>query len=294
MNPIPLCTSCLGPLWETTQRHDDFLWAVQWRCARCKQLFHCCDRSCATRKVTAFPSHAQLAHHHRGKHKKPRLAEVVVVADMVDDDDAQIGPFEGNESTKIPIPTEAYAIFRGHTPTKRFFGDLKLQSFDEAARNLVARSCFLDSKIDSTANLGFSVTDLMMFLRIARLVFKLGPTHQHLLAGVLSGFETRYRPLNGSVICASRHELPLPTTHKAFVAKLLNPTNTNSLSSILPAPPALSLGLKHAYVSIASLIAYDLGISNASVDSPYNVKFQRLVDSDHGRRCSTAQKNSWR
>ena len=78
--------------------------------------------------------------------------------------------------------------------------------------------------------------------------------------------------------------MPLPTTHKAFVAKLLNPTNTNSLSSILPAPPAVSLSLKHAYVSIASLIAYDLGVANASVDPPYNVKFQRLVDSEHGQK----------
>jgi hypothetical protein len=75
----------------------------------------------------------------------------------------------------------------------------------------------------------------MFFFGIARLVFRMGATHHHLLGDVLLGFEQRYPSQSNS-----DPNLPLPTTHKAFIAKLLNPTNTNSLTSILPLPPTMS------------------------------------------------------
>jgi hypothetical protein len=52
-----------------------------------------------------------------------------------------------------------------------------------AVQNLVARSCFFYSRICNEANASIRVTDLALFLRIALLVFQLGPKHQHLLGG---------------------------------------------------------------------------------------------------------------
>ena len=174
-------------------------------------------------------------------------------------------------------------MFQVHPPTKRFFDDLHHHSFGVALQGLVARSCYLDARISTTADLCISITDLILFFRIARLVFKLGRTHQNLLGGVLSGFETRYPRLNGASTVGSSHTLQLPTTHKAFIAKLLNQTNTNSLTSIIPLPPTVGLSGKHAYVSIPALVAYDLGLADAKVDPPYNAKFERLVNSEHGQ-----------
>jgi hypothetical protein len=64
----------------------------------------------------------------------------------------------------------------------------------------------------------------------------------------LSGFETRCtKPSAGSSYLAS-HGLQLPTTHKAFVAKLLNHTNTNSLTSIIPTPPTVNLKAENMHM----------------------------------------------
>jgi hypothetical protein len=100
---------------------------------------------------------------------------------------------------------------------------------------------------------------------------------------VLSGFETRFPRPNVNSFYRSGHILQLPTTHKAFVAKLLNQTNTNSLTSIIPLPPTPSLSGKHAHGSMPSLAAYDLGLPNAKVDPLHNAKFQRLVNSEQGQ-----------
>jgi hypothetical protein len=182
------------------------------------------------------------------------------------------------------IPTNAFILFQGHLPTKRFFDDLKQLSFGAAVEGVVARSCYLDTRIRTAADPGISNTDLILFFRIARLVFQLGPKPQHLLGGVLSRLETRYLPLTTATVThSSSDHLQLPTTHKAFIAKLLNQTNTNSLTSIIPVPPTRALPGKHAYVSIPALIAYELGFANACVDPLYNAKYERLVNSEQGQ-----------
>ena len=148
---------------------------------------------------------------------------------------------------------------------------------------LVARSCYLNSKMCNLSITCISNTDLILYFRIARLVFQLGPKHQQLLAGVLSGFETRYPLPSFASYYHPSTGLQLPTTYKAFIAKLLNQTNKNSLTSIIPLPPTVYLSGKHAYVYIPALVAYDLGMANADVDPPYNDKYARLVNSIHGQ-----------
>jgi hypothetical protein len=283
MDPVPRCPACMGRLCDTTQRHGLFAWAVAWRCPTCDAIFHCCDRTCdpKTQQITAFTKHSSLIRHHRRKHKP--------ASDMASDDADAGGAFfddpqpsdelDRTRLTCYPIPSEAFDIFLVHLPTKRFFDDLQHHSFAEAVQGMVARSCYLDARMRTAADHCISVTDLTLYLRIARLVFQLGPKHQHLLGGVLSGFETRY-PLPGfATSYRSSDGLQLPTTHKAFVAKLLNQTNTNSLTSIIPLPPTVGLSGKHAYVSIPSLVAYDLGLANADVDPPYKAGVHAVVQS---------------
>ena len=67
------------------------------------------------------------------------------------------------------------------------------------------------------------------------------------------------------------------------MAKLLNQTNKNSLTSIIPIPPVVCLSGKHAHVSLPTLLAYDLGLANPNVDPPYNAKFEQLVNSPRGQ-----------
>jgi hypothetical protein len=124
---------------------------------------------------------------------------------------------------------------------------------------LVARSCYLDARICTTTNTDITIDDVILFFRIARLVFQLGPNHQKLLGGVLSGFETRVLPANSAIHSFVSTGLQLPTTQQAFIAKFLNQTNTNSLTSIIPRPPTIPLSGKHANVSIPSWIACTLG-----------------------------------
>jgi hypothetical protein len=184
--------------------------------------------------------------HHRRNHKQRRLNTDVAFVDTYSDAHHPVNALNDDASPGYCIPTTAFEIFRVHLPTQRFFDDLQTHSFGVAVEGLVARSCFLDGRIRQPETTGISNTDLTLFFRIARLVFQIGPKQQHLLGGVLAGFETRYPPhhSNGS------NELRLPTTHKAFIAKLLNETNTNSLTSIIPLLPTVGLSGKHAYVSI--------------------------------------------
>jgi hypothetical protein len=272
----------MGQLLETSQRHGSFPWAVVWTCPLCDVQFYCCDRTCGpkTRQRSPFVLHDQLVRHHRRNHnfKKSRVSVDTDDSFGTVDDDHDI-----NDAPRFPIPKDAFEIFRVHLPTKRFFDDLQHHSFDVAVQGLVARSCYLDASICDPAMLDMSVTDRTLFFRIARLVFQLGPKHQHLLGGVLTGFEMRHPSPAGTSTSQSSQGLQLPTTHKAFIAKLLNQTNTNSLTSIIPRPPTVGLSGKHAYVSIPALVAYELGLANATVDPPYNAKFERLVISEHGQ-----------
>ena len=68
MNPIPSCTTCMGQLCETSQRHGSFPWAVVWTCLICDVQFYCCDRTCGpkTRQRTPFVLHDQLVRHTHG------------------------------------------------------------------------------------------------------------------------------------------------------------------------------------------------------------------------------------
>ena len=279
---VPRCNDCQGSLDDTTRRHANYHWAVLWTCPTCDLHYYCCDRSCSpkSQQRTAFSSDEQLCRHHRRSHKpKKRLYT------DVDDD----GPFETvNDIAELPHfshpPKDAFTVFHKQPPTKRFFVELQHHSLHVAVQGVVARSCYLDAQImPNTACTQISRTDVILFFRIARLVFQLGPKHQHLLGGVLSGFETRYAPPSFADTYLTRSDVPLPTTHKAFMAKLLNQTNKNSLTSIMPVPPTLRLSGQHAYVSTPSLEAYDLGLANSNVDPPYNVKFERLVNSPHGQ-----------
>ena len=287
MNQVPWCTNCLGQLLETPQRHGFYTWAVVWRCPACNVHFHCCDRSCGpkTRQVTAYTCRLQLVRHHRRGHMEEPRGETPVenAWDTHDNDDLPLDELNGDQSSWSFIPTDAFTIFQVHPPTKRFFDDLQHRSFGVAVQSMVARACYLDARISNVDNTCISTTDLILFFRIARLVFQLGPKHQNLLGGVLSGFETRYQLPRSATSEHVINSLQLPTTQKAFIAKLLNQTNTNSLTSIIPLPPTVGLSGKHAYVSIPALVAYDLGLANPNVDPPYNAKFARLVNSEHGQ-----------
>jgi hypothetical protein len=203
---------------------------------------------------------------------------------VVDDDNSQfVSMIDEAPLTPHPvqnITTVSANVFHMYThgPTLRFFEDLQRSTFISAVQHLVARACFQNAGKQGIADAAITVKDLCLFFRIARLVFRTGTTHHQQLGDVLLGFEQRY-PSRSPV----HMNLPLPTTHKAFVAKLLNPTNTNSLTSILPIPPTVSLSQCHAYVPLVPLVAYELSLADATIDPPYHAKFQRLVDSQHGQ-----------
>jgi hypothetical protein len=285
MNRMPVCTTCMGRLCETTQRHGFFTWAVLWQCPACNVHFHCCDRTCGprTQQITAFSSPDQLVRHHRRKHKKRRLDPDIASFSAADQDHELVDAFSPDEPAGNAISTNAFKLFCVHLPAQRFFDDLQKCSFDVAVHSLVAGSCYLDARICTTTNTDITIDDVILFFRIARLVFQLGPNHQKLLGGVLSGFETRVLPANSASHPFFSTGLQLPTTQKAFIVKFLNQTNTNSLTSIIPRPPTIPLSGKDACVSIPSLIAHTLGFANPILDPPCNAKYERLVNSKHGQ-----------
>ena len=287
MNVLPVCPTCMGRMCGTSQRHASFSWAVLWRCPICDVHFHFCDRTCGPKSSqnTAFASHDQLVRHHRRNHKKQRLELENESGDIIFADQPLLHTQGVEEVPRFQISVDAYPMFHLHLPTQLFFGNIRTYSFSVAVQRLVARSCYLDSHVADTSSTEISVSDLILFFRIARLVFQLGPKHQNLFGEVLSGFETRYRPSLSFYLSSQFYSgLQLPTTHKAFLSKILNNTNTNSLASIIPIPPRICLSGKHAYVSIPTIVAYDLGMADPVVDAPYNEKFDRLVNSPHGQK----------
>ncbi len=212
------------------------------------------------------------------------MDEVPPDEQVVDDDSSHLASMDENRSPAVgdmqhtPVPANAFHMFT-NGPTIRFFEDLQSSTLVAAVQHLVARACYQNTGLmPGVSDATITVKDLCLFFRIARLVFRMGTTHHQLLGSVLLGFEQRHPSQS-----AADTNLPLPTTHKAFVAKLLNPTNTNSLTSILPLPPTVSLSEGHAYVPLGPLLAYELSLADASIDPPYHAKFQRLVDSQHGQ-----------
>jgi hypothetical protein len=243
-------------------------------------------------------SYQQLRCHNYHSHKKARL-------DVLDDsspamdvnchtwDTTDNNNVDGNYQTWDTlddnnvshhiIPIDVFGIFDIHPPTKRFFEDLQQHSFEVAVQGLVARSCYQDPSIDDTTYQRIHQDEVALFFRIAPLVFKTGPQQQHLLAGGLSGFEMLHSPPSCYRSTMATSCLPLPITHKAFLATLINPTNQNLLTSIIPRPPTVVLSGRHAYITIPAILAYELGLAHAAVDPPYNPKFERPVNSEHGQ-----------
>jgi hypothetical protein len=132
--------------------------------------------------------------HHRHNHKQRRLATDVVFVDTYSDAHHPVDALNVDASPSYFIPTKAFEIFRVHLPTKHFFDYLQTHSFGMAVEGLVAQSCFLDCRIRQPETTGISNTDHTLFFCITRLVFQIGPKQQHLLGGVLAGFEMRYPP----------------------------------------------------------------------------------------------------
>jgi hypothetical protein len=286
MNPDNAgCDACMCLLQKTDRRHNAFAWAVLWICPICEKHFYCCDDSrCCTRSVIALSSRQQITRHNYNWHKKTRLHQIVDPLPATDSNDVIIDMADDSVLGRLPIPTNALGVFAVHPPTKRFFEDLQQHSFSFAVKGLVARCCYQDAKAKNFTYPPISDDDVALFFRIARLVFKTGAQHQHLLGAVLAGFEMRFSSPVISNNMQTTSCLPLPTTQKAFVATLLNPTNQNSLTSIIPRPPIVVSFGRHAYVSIPALLAYELGLAHALIDSPYNPKYERLVNSPHGKK----------
>jgi hypothetical protein len=286
MNQVFGCPGCLGLLRATDQRHVHFAWAVLWTCPTCNQDFHCCDSTCGAAFTRAFGTRLQLARHHRRNHKKQRVDMPMELGPGLAEHDDDITFMSDDNNTHDTndnchrVPIDVLACFDGHPPTRQFFDDLGNHSVKWAVQCLVARACYQDANIDYSTYPRILDNEVALFFRIARLVFATGAKQQHLLGGVLSGLEMRY--LSPGSLSTSAG-LPLPTTYKAFNSTLLNPTNQNSLTSIIPRPPAVVLSGRHAYVSIPALVAYELGLAHAAIDPPFNPKFERLVNSPHGQ-----------
>ena len=284
MSHVRGCTACFGLLQFTDNRHDDYPWANLWTCPTCVKRFYCCDNSCGSQTVAAYGTPAQLKRHNYRFHKKPRLAASVDADDITD---TACDPPDDDQVPLHIIPNDAFRIFTSNPSTQRFFADIRSFSFHVAVQGLVARACYQDASLHAAAYPPLSEEDIALFVRIAKLVFQTGSKQQHLLAEVLTGFEKRFSSAGVGSRSMVMTGLPLPTTHKGFLSTLLNPTNRNSLTSILPRPPILELGSRHAYVSIPSVLAYELGLADAAVDPAYNSKFERLVNSQHGQELFT-------
>ena len=87
------------------------------------------------------------------------------------------------------ILLEPFGMFQDACNSQRFFEDLQTHFFAVAVQRLVTRSCYQDLSLNALTQPQILDDDISFFFRIARFVFKTGPQQQHLLAGVLTGFE---------------------------------------------------------------------------------------------------------
>jgi hypothetical protein len=161
-----------------------------------------------------------------------------------------------------------------HKPTAQFAEWCIAGSVKEATHCLVRECLFLapvSLYLESSARLPLHVIDL--FFNIAHMLFLTGATHHEVLSKIL---ESVIR-----LIPADKREWPtMPSTLAGFQSHVLNPTNSHSLVSILPAPYVSMLpDGAHAYCCLQEIAAFVLLFPRTLGVAPIPLRLRQLCRS---------------
>ncbi len=114
---------------------------------------------------------------------------------------------------------------------------------------------------------------IQLFLHIATMLLTTGQAQQMVFANILS--------LLVSLIPVDNHEWPtMPTTLAGFQSHVLNPTNKNSLVSILPVPTVYMLPDQlHAYCCLTEIASFVLLLPRTLGTAPIPLRLRQLCQS---------------
>lgn len=144
----------------------------------------------------------------------------------------------------------------------------------QSTKILVCKSmfqkCSYSHRIDH-----ISMDNISIFLNISKLVFLNGREGHEALIMILQLF-WKYLP-----VCDSNW-LPLPYTHSMFQSNILNPSNQQSLLSMLPIPFTTRVDLKeHAYCSLKEVLGYSVFFYGQDNISFVKQTHHHMINSNH-------------
>ena len=237
-------------------------WSKTLQCCHCELTWGiCCFTSCSLPvHKNIFYTRKQLLGHARFWHgQKNKVRSKAVLQDtnlhfptpeIVEDMDAD-ATFDNIVEDDVVLSTEKFKFV--HRGTAQF-AKWSIASNVVHATNCLVQEALLQSPVSLYMESSAQITPdaVQLFLQIAQLLVTTGQTHHKVLANILS--------LLIGLLTPSQRKVPMiPTTLAGFQSHILNPTNTHSLVSLLPAPTVSMLSdTCHAYCCLVKIAAYTL------------------------------------
>ena len=157
-----------------------------------------------------------------------------------------------DDTPKLPYNSQRPRWSFAHGGTVQFANRCMDYNVDVAISCLVQQTLFQSSVsiyVDTAGHL--PSTTIQLFLAIAKLVVNTG-SKQHVILSHLLNILLNMIPETGN-------EWPtMPCSLPAFRAHITNPTNQNSLVSLLPGPKVFMIDDDHAYCSLPEIAAFTL------------------------------------
>ena len=248
------------PVCQPAGHDKEFPWMLRHHCTLCGIHWFTCNKTCGTTKPQrrkrnnynmVYRDYKSAKRHCKLPHSELPTEEPIVV----EEDSYQEYPtFDGEvvleeEVNDIRLESKLTTSDSSNSPSVRF---QKLMVNGEAvlaASVLVAQALFQTPGDMSVATL--PLPNIMLFLYLAKLVLSSGGLPQHNLSKVLAilyPFAVKCEP----------EWAPLPVTVSGFQSRILNPSNSNSMMTILPIPTPETLPDGHGYTPFRAILRHAL------------------------------------
>lgn len=280
----PQCHNEIPLLGSDSRISTLFAWSTPVVCGLCEHTWVvCCGTLCVIPYYkNVFYTRRQLRDHARYWHCKnaPTVStppDVAIDPGIESCPDFSTDPFCDSDTESRPENKDQHSVhetiaentnsnrfsFSNHTTTQ-FTNRCINGSIQQAIVCLVQQSLLQEEvSVDLESTQKLSTDAVRLFLYIAKLLVSTGLREHHALSSILE-------LLLGLIPPEMKSWPTMPSTIAGFQSNILNPTNKNSLVSLLPMPATAMLpDESHAYTCLQEIVAFVLVVQNP--DGPANV-----------------------
>jgi hypothetical protein len=256
---------------------DLFPWTKSFGCITCHFTWFVCARNGCQQFKQVFSTRRQLKEHARYWHK-PRLTVGSPLPTFESNDFAEMPLPNGNDDDDDVLPpvvttTDNSVIWNFSDPGTDLFYRRCIKTSVNVATHCLVHQALVQAPVtpftETTDQL--KSTTIQLFLYISKLVVNTGTKQQIILCHILS-------MLFDMLPKGCRLWPTMPCSLPGFQSHILNPSNKNSLVSLLPGPKITMVDAHHAYCSLEEIAAFILFLPRTMGAPPIPLRLHQLCE----------------